>query len=306
MNIDDIKDIKIEYRDKLDINPNTTIGIEIEFQKAFVNLINMKLKRKVDTDWIAKYDATVSSCAMMVLYGGEINSPILRNNEKSWEELKTVCEILDKKNAQITEKCGGHIHIGEQILNHESYMEFIKLWYLYEPIIYRFCYGEFNRERKLMNTFASSLRNLFLTVITNEKYFESSIDLINYLSKERRQAVNFQNVLIDKKTIEFRCPNSSLNPVIWQNNVNFFAHLLDKSNNVEIDEDKLNYTLRYHTKNFRNCLDYIKINMNEAIELANIIFDNEIDKLYFLRQYVKDGVCEKREINFTKAIRFTK
>ena len=116
MNIDDIKDIKIEYRDKLDINPNTTIGIEIEFQKAFVNLINMKLKRKVDTDWIAKYDATVSSCAMMVLYGGEINSPILRNNEKSWKELKTVCEILDKKNAQITEKCGGHIHIGADYL----------------------------------------------------------------------------------------------------------------------------------------------------------------------------------------------
>ena len=306
MNIDDIKDVKIEYRNKLDINPKTTIGIEIEFQKAFVNLINMKLKRKLDTNWIAKYDGTVTLSAMNILYGGEINSPILRNTEKTWIELKKVCEILNKKNAQITDKCGGHIHIGEEILSHESYMNFIKLWYLYEPIIYRFSYGEFQRERRLMFTFAASLRNLFLTVIMKEGYFESEIDLINYLAKERRQAVNFQNVLLGKKTIEFRCPNSSIDPVIWQNNVNFFAHLLDKSNDIEIDEDKLNYTMRHHTENFRNCLDYIKIDMNEANELANIVFDKEIDKLYFLRQYVKDGIEEKRKLDFTKSMKFTK
>ena len=64
--------------------------------------------------------------------------------------------------------------------------------------------------------------------------------------------------------------------------------------------------MRHHTDNFRNCLDYIKIDMNEANELANIIFDNEIDKLYFLRQYVKDGVEEKRKLDFTKSMKFTK
>jgi hypothetical protein len=45
--------------------------------------------------------------------------------------------------------------------------------------------------------------------------------------------------------------------------------------------------------------------MNEAIELADIIFDNEIDKLYFLRQYIKDGKDNNID-DFTKTIKFTK
>ena len=59
MKIDDIKDVKIEYRDKLDINPKTTIGMEIEFQNAKLKQVNKTLKRNLDTNWIAKYDATV-------------------------------------------------------------------------------------------------------------------------------------------------------------------------------------------------------------------------------------------------------
>ena len=52
MKIDDIKDLKIEYRDKLDINPKTTIGMEIEFQNAKLKQVNKKLKRNLDTNWI--------------------------------------------------------------------------------------------------------------------------------------------------------------------------------------------------------------------------------------------------------------
>ena len=49
---------------------------------------------------------------------------------------------------------------------------------------------------------------------------------------------------------------------------------------------------------------YDEINMEDANELANIIFDNEIDKLYFLRQYVKDGNNEKPKA-FAKSMKFT-
>ena len=51
--------------------------------------------------------------------------------------------------------------------------------------------------------------------------------------------------------------------------------------------------------------DYIKIDLKEAEALANTIFDNEIDKLYFLRQYIKDGNDEKPKA-FIKSVKFTK
>lgn len=302
MKIDDIKDVKIEYRDKLDINPRTTIGMEIEFEKANLKDVRKKFNQYLEGEWKAVFDGSVSDSFLDVIKGGEINSPIITNKMYEWAELETVCEILKNEGAEITEYCGGHVHIGKNIIKLESYMNFIKLWYLYEPIIFRFCYGEYNRGRDLINFYAHALRINLWNIITSEEKYKYSSQIINYLGKDRNLCVNFQNIFSKKKTFEFRCPNSSLDPAIWQNNVNFFAHLLDKSNDIEIDKDKLAYEIKnYDLKQS----DYIKIDMNEAIELADIIFDNEIDKLYFLRQYIKDG--NDNNINdFTKTIKFTK
>ena len=38
-----------------------------------------------------------------------------------------------------------------------------------------------------------------------------------------------------------------------------------------------------------NIYKYSRIYMEQAIELADMIFDNNLDKIYFLRQYLKDG-----------------
>ena len=302
MKIDDIKDVKIEYRDKLDINPRTTIGIEIEFEKANLKDVRKKINQYLEGEWKAVFDGSVSDSFLDVIKGGEINSPIITNKMYEWAELETVCEILKNEGAEITEYCGGHVHIGKNIIKLESYMNFIKLWYLYEPIIFRFCYGEYNRGRDLINFYAHALRINLWNIITSEEKYKYSSQIINYLGKDRNLCVNFQNIFNKKKTFEFRCPNSSLDPAIWQNNVNFFAHLLDKSNDIEIDKDKLAYEIKnYDLKQS----DYIKIDMNEAIELADIIFDNEIDKLYFLRQYIKDG-NDNNVDDFTKTIKFTK
>lgn len=302
MKIEDIKDIKIEYRDKLDINPRTTIGMEIEFEKAKLKDIRRKFKQYLNGNWTAVYDGSVSDSFLDVIKGGEINSPILTNRMYEWGELEIVCEILKDEGAEITEDCGGHIHIGKQILKYESYINLIKLWFMYEPIIFRFSYGEFNRERILMNKYAYPLRLNLWNILENEERFDYSVKIVQYLSQNRNLCINFQNLLAAKKTFEFRCPNSSLDPVIWQNNVNFFAHLLDKCNNIKIDDDKLKYIL----KKFPNISnDYIKIDLKEAEALANTIFDNEIDKLYFLRQYIKDGNDEKPKA-FTKSVKFTK
>ena len=93
-----------------------------------------------------------------------------------------------------------------------------------------------------------------------------------------------QNVSGDysvEDTIEFRCPNGTLNEVIWQNNTRFFLNLLNSSAEEKFDIEMLNYYMeeKNRTKDFLS---------NEELYLADFIFNKEYDKMCFLRQYYKD------------------
>ena len=85
--------------------------------------------------------------------GVEINSPILTDSKECWEELKKVCKMASKHSI-VGENCGGHIHIGKQVLeSSKALINFMKLWVVYEHIILRFSYGEFLGPRpKLLQT----------------------------------------------------------------------------------------------------------------------------------------------------------
>ena len=86
-------------------------------------------------------------------------------------------------------------------------------------------------------------------------------------------------------TIEFRSANGTLNHIIWQNNINFYEHFLRYSTNPNFDFDRINYRM----KNQEFSLEYFNIiNIEEALELADLIFDNNLDKINFLRQYLKN------------------
>ena len=103
-----------------------------------------------------------------------------------------------------------------------------------------------------------------------------------YLTNSKYMAVNFRhfNTL---GTLEFRCPNASFNPIIWQNNVNLFFKMLRYASSSKFNGDFINEKI--------NKLDsgviYDEINVNDALELCDLIFDNNLDKVYFLRQYLK-------------------
>ena len=104
------------------------------------------------------------------------------------------------------------------------------MWSTYENIIFRFSYGEYLSYRPTLDEYAKTVSKRFLKVykklVGNEKI--DAYDIVKKLSINRYQAVNFENVMnldekIEGNIIEFRCPNASLNPVIWQNNVNFLS-----------------------------------------------------------------------------------
>ena len=58
--------------------------------------------------WILKDEINIKD-------GAEVNSPILVDNASSWKELRRVCLQIQKYGV-IGEKCGGHIHIGAQMI----------------------------------------------------------------------------------------------------------------------------------------------------------------------------------------------
>lgn len=305
-----LEDYLISYKKKLNINDdNISFGLEIETEHAKTGLIKDFIQSKYPS-WSYCGDSSLDN-------GIEVLSPILTNNEKSFEQLKNVCNFL-RKNSFIDESASAHIHVGAQIYNNcaSVYLLFL-IWFAYEKVIYRFSYGEHNAGRKELYYYADSmLYNARDLSVIFEKIFESSDDYAKYELKffkyinkiERYKSLNFTNVCqFGKKeegnTIEFRCPNGTLNEVIWQNNLNFFLSLMnyakDSYNNVDCE-----YYVNKANDNIDSDYDYSELYLKDALELADLIFKTNQDKIDFLKQYVKSI----NDINYSydRVIRLTK
>ncbi len=335
-----LKKYKLSLRDNLDLNKNITFGLEIEFENinsSYEKLCNSfnelqlfpsVFLNKENNDKLKEYkkqnkrrgffvneEGNLQILPEEVFYwsvgkdnslnnGAEITSPILIDETKHWKDLKEVCDFI-KQHGEISENSAGHIHFGAQILGEEKtkWMNFIKLWSIYENVIYRFAFNEYlskNPGIRYCKPISEWLIKIYKSL--SEGYDLETI--LHFLKEDRVHAINFQNVFLTDKvvpfsTLEFRCPNGTLDPVIWQNNVNFFSKLLIycKSNNFDMD------TILKREKKLFDFQNYHQIFMEQAIELSDMIFDNNLDKIYFLRQYLKDG--ETSQIGMKKTKKFT-
>ena len=298
----------IKLRDELNIEKHITFGLELEFENAKKSKIIKQLnKNSLSDEWVMKQEITLKN-------GAEINSPILTDNNKTWKNLDMVCSVL-RPLASIKKKSAGHIHIGTQILgsNVDSWINFLKLWSVYENIIFRFSYGDFITFRPNILKFAKPVSKNFWVDAYNLK---DSKELNSYILKnkcEKYQAVDFCNVISDMydyfhidNTIEFRCPNGSLNPVIWQNNVNFFVRLLIYCKDSFFNDDIID---KRHEKNvdiYNNLGLYNEIYLDQALELCDLIFTNNTDKVYFLKQYLKSFKISEKNTHYLKKSGITK
>lgn len=303
------------YRNNLETNKDITFGIEIEFDKARKSIIEDLLnkaynKQVLSNIWKLENDETIyDGIALYSPLGGEAISDILKDNNKSWDDIKYVCEMIKSFGGIATTKCGAHVHIGANILNNNMkyYERLIKLWIIYENIISRFCYGEETEPRKTLPVFASSpykyikqlyneyydpkgekLNLTYEEFIKNNKYSLGLKNLSlslkgldnNYL-KEKYQNKDWKN----NKTIEFRGGNGTLNHIIWQNYINLYIKLLmcclDDNKDWELINKKFHQSLKNQELEI---FDYEK-----AIEFCNFIFNNDLDKYNFMIQYIKDN-----------------
>lgn len=296
--IDDVANIKPKYKYKLDIDKNITFGTEIEFENASFDDIKTELDNNSDlASWHLVHDYTVECKHNELIYGGEVVSPILTDTKQTWIQLKKVCTLIKNNIGLTNDKAGAHIHIGLNIFDKkvQNIFHFLKIWIVYEHIIYHFAYGEKNYPRKTLLEYASPIAYRLFECIpeinSKEYYFQEIIDYICDISDMSMSLANGfsfsngSNMLEKKDTIEIRCPNGTLNEQVWQNNISFFVKLLLYSCSSNFDDEFMNYKLKQYKYMYID--NYQNIYLNDALELMNFLYTKEEDKLSFLKQYLK-------------------
>lgn len=294
----DLQDLLVEtenqpltFRESLELPSDVTFGTEIEYEDVSIE----KVTRFVDDNlpnWDSTTDGSLNS-------GGEINSPVMSDDKKYWKELKTICEYLTQAKARTSGNAGGHIHVGAHVLGEdiEAWRGFLKLYTAYESVLFRFAYGDKLSARRRLHDFAPPVAQ---RIHSNLRDINSATDIYDIKwaipSHEKYQALNFNHVEFDslgsrsfKNTLELRCPNATTNAVVWQNNINAFAKMLVSAHNKAMNEDFLDFKLKHEFVSYYDGGEYLysEINLKNVLEFVDLAFDNNLDKIYFLRQYLK-------------------
>ena len=311
---------KLDYRNKINIDKWITFGVEIEFAEARRKLIRTLMTRMYNDDiidelWNIENDETIYE-AFFSTKGGEAISPILRDNEASWHDLKAVCNLIKNYNGVINNNCGAHVHMGANYLHDNVlyYTRFMMLMMLYEDVMVRFWFGERDKPRITFYSHAQSSNYLFNHIFSN--YYDNHKLNLSYDELEKaltgnkshkNQLINFRGISEeyinykykkpnnwrDYKTIEFRGGNGTLNESIWQNYVNLnasiFMAVVDEDKNWDFIYNKCDELLNDKAKLFSASNDF---NIDKAVEFSDFIFDNSVDKNNFMLQYIKKENCE--------------
>ncbi|MBE6140707.1 MAG: hypothetical protein E7172_04135 [Firmicutes bacterium] len=306
-----LNDYKLELRDSLELSEKETFGLEIEVEESD----NFTIKNNISNGWYLTEDIT--------LYNGiEICSPILHDNFATWQMVDQICQMVNQS-ALIDTNCGAHVHIGSQTLGNDfdNWEKFFNLWEAYEHIIFRFCYGQYLTHRPNILDYAQPTSLMY----TNNFQFyrrytnytlKQIFDEIGYNCNLAVSVFNlstFNNLNYWKEdfgrfhygnTIEFRCANGTLNPIIWQNYVNLYFKILNYSKSNNYNFDLIKNRLKTNANLLKNIEFFDYIYLKQALEFSDLIFDNNLDKVYFLKQYLKDFKIE--ESYYTRTRNFTK
>ena len=288
-----LKNKLIEYRNSLNLPSDVTFGIEIEYENINTNDVSELLnKEKLENNhcfgWqnkaeidILEYDKNEEKM------NGEIISPILKDRNRTWNNIETILDILNNNGGIVTEKCGAHVNIGAHILGTKvkHWKNFLLLWMLYEKEIYQFSSGEFIKVRadinKILERISLELNIDDITKLRRKMNLKNLDDSIFSKCSDIRITKNFNKNISINNVIEFRIPNGTLNKEIWQNYINFFARFV-LACRKDLDIEKMSYKFSHNDHNI--------------MDLANLIFKEEIDKEYFLIQALKTNHQYKKQL----------
>lgn len=260
------------YRDRLTLPREVRFGLEIELENIDYNKVYTLVRKKFGTSFKIKPDRS-----LLYSKNAEIATPVFRNDIKTWKLLSKLGEYLSKLEPTFC-NCGFQVNFDGCLLpSEDDKIRFLKLFAYYEDIIYRFSKGEDLSYRDTLDVYAAPII-LTLKDVLEEK--DKSIVLERF-SDNKRYGVVFKT---KQDLIEFRSPNGTVNPALWQNYVTLFYYLLrfvfsNKYNQREIDA-------YIHEYGNMNVLESYEIYHEEkALKLAKVLFNKQEDRCSFLHHY---------------------
>jgi len=312
----------ISFGNEIEVN-----GISVQSAEIVVGMFNDVHDLQGNNEWVAKEDETVDA---------EITAPILNDESDKWDLFYEMYEVLNGTRAQIAGNTSCHVHYGTHMINTPHKLSLLlKTLVVFEPIIYKFGYGEDDRPRdsicyrpervnfsmmstpKQVDRFVSILdnfnyknpglmRTFFRNFVAEGLCYRPGFNFRNFDFSKLEYGISFDEPSIDDH-LEIRCNNGTLKAEIAQNDINLVAHIIRAVNESMIDEEYVEKEYeKYRRKRYNFMVPYMvivdekegerynrllegfnKIRLNKAMKLADMIFDTDIDKFYFLKQYLK-------------------
>ena len=129
--------------------------------------------------------------------------------------------------------------------------------------------------------------------------FSSPQAIANYISQGSGKA-NWLKLQLQGKGYEWDWMASEKAKVS-----NLFSKLLLYAKSTKFNDDIIDTRYKHNKKNYQ-IYSYNQIYLEQALELCDMIFDNNLDKIYFLRQYLKSFETTLRIDKLIKCKKFTK
>lgn len=265
--------------DKKIITPKIYIpyGIEIELESVSYDEGEKVIRHKIPDTFKIKTDNSLNN-------GGiEIVSNVLDNTKDNIIMFKKLSKTLKYLGATY-ENASFQINLDAYDFSEDDILNTLKMYSVYENIIYRFSMGLDNKIRDSVGEYAIPIGEHFYY-----KYHTNAIKYSRYLRyiNNKSFGISLKTLTHDKKdsikVIEFRTPNGTSEYKLWINYITFFSSFLKIIKSNKFDEEKINY--KFEKLNFSKSSDLFKIDEELANELADMIFVDEIDKDNFKNQY---------------------
>ncbi|MGN0966504.1 MAG: amidoligase family protein [Candidatus Coprovivens sp.] len=262
------------FRPTITMPKHINFGIELEMEGVTPQTVYHLVKNGLGGDWNVKVDQSLE-----LLKNAEIVSPVLQNNKDTWILIKKMGKMLQKLNPDYNKSSFQVNFDGSLLPTLEDRLRFLKLYAMYEDIIYRFSKGEDEQFRESIETYASPIILSLKGVTKLEPEYA-----VEMFTNQKRYGVTFKTQ--NQDLIEFRTPNSTSNPALMQNYIVMFYYLLvyvmkNKYDKKRVDEYIDNYSKLYILES------YERENADKAIEFAKEIYPHQIDRTFFYHQYFK-------------------
>ena len=298
------------YKNKITLPPSMTIGVEIESENSADKITGLEflmlIIEHMEKGWEAKSDASLD-------FGTEIISPVLKGDHtKSTDSIKRICTLLNMIEQEVSERCGGHIHIGADYLKSEqAWKNLIEIWCNNEKIFFIISNRNGEIPREEINSYASPFsRNVEETIeddVLKREYCSSVYEYVQKIQGTRNYGMNLSNVgNVEKNTIEFRLPNGTIDADVWIDNINLFGGLVRAAEDITYIQLKDKNRLTDKEKellrnlNIANKKGIKEVDKLEAV--LDIIFDNEEQRDVYKQRYIENQIKFKHKRKLDREI----